>query len=216
MQIGGEIMSKTFRKDLTGQRFGRLTVLGFVPTKDEQSHWLCICDCGNKTTVVSNSLTLGHTQSCGCLHEELIASGKNTRKHGESDTRLYTIWSSIKSRCYNKKNNRYQQYGNRGIAVCNEWKDNFAAFKEWAMTNGYDDTLTIDRINVNGNYECTNCRWISQKEQQRNKRSNKILEYKGKKMSLAEAAEKSGINYATLKGRYNRGDRGERLFRPVR
>ena len=205
-------MSKSFKNDLRGQRFGRLTVLEFVPTEDKISHWLCKCDCGNITTVAGKRLRNGHTQSCGCLQTEQAA--KRLCKHGMCKSRLYGIWSKMKIRCYNHNNSVYKHYGGRGIKVCDEWKLSFETFYQWAISNGYEEGLSIDRINVNGNYEPSNCRWVGTKEQSRNKRNTIMLEYEGRVISLAEAAELSGIKYATLRHRYYAGLRGEELFRP--
>lgn len=203
-------MSKSFRKDLTGRQFGRLTVLKFVPNEKEGAYWLCKCDCGNEVVVLGSYLKNGHTKSCGCLKI------KRFIKHNLANTRLNKIWSGMKDRCYNPNNNRYKDYGERGIRVCDKWVNDFKAFYDWAMANGYADKLSIDRINVNGNYEPANCRFTDTKTQGRNRRNNVIVEYHGEKICLAEAAEMSGINKETFMKRYQRGDRGERLFRPIK
>ena len=144
--------------DLTGQRFGRLTVLERTELK-----WLCKCDCGNKKIVAGGHLVSGDTKSCGCLRI----------KHGMRNTRLYSIWHGMKERCYNTKHKFYKHYGGRGIKVCEEWKNDFQTFADWALSHGYADNLTIDRIDVNGNYEPSNCQWATNAEQQRNKRNSK-------------------------------------------
>lgn len=178
-------------KDLTGQRFGRLTVLA-PDGKDPQGRykWRCRCDCGNEKTTTGTYLTRGETRSCGCLHTEVVsahnkseAKKESTRrwnstykyKHGSTGSRLYRVWGGMKKRCYNPKEKAYKDYGGRGITVCDEWKASFEAFCEWAMANGYDENAaygecTIDRIDVNGNYEPTNCRWVPMAEQNKNKR----------------------------------------------
>lgn len=206
-------MSKSFYKDLTGQRFGRLTVLEFVPNDKSNSYWKCKCDCGNETLVAGEKLTRNHTQSCGCLQKEITS--QMFRKHGYSENRLHKTWRGMKDRCYNINDKSYKYYGGRGITVCDKWKDDFYAFRDWAMTHGYDVTLTIDRIDVDGNYEPKNCRWADTKTQARNMRNNIMVIYQGKKRCLAEAAELAQIPYKTLLARYYRGDRGEKLFRPV-
>lgn len=167
-------------KDLTGMRFGYLTVL----SKDEslkykhQTHttWLCLCDCGNTTIVRGYCLRNGHTQSCGCLGREKRL--KSATKHGQSETRLYAIWHAMKQRCFNPNHKNYVDYGGRGIKVCEEWKNDFQAFYDWAMANGYEESLSIDRINNDGNYEPQNCRWVTMKEQCNNRRPRKNAKLK--------------------------------------
>ena len=202
-------MSKSFREDLTGQRFGRLTVLEFVPNNKPHSYWRCRCDCGNITIVSRKCLIGEETQSCGCLFMEYCT------KHKQSNTRIYRIWSGIKERCYNPNKNEFKSYGGRGIKMCLEWKDDFETFYDWAMANGYSVELSIDRIDVNGNYEPNNCRWADAKTQGGNLRKNIIVTYRSEKVCLSEAARRANISKETLKARYRNGDRGERLFRPV-
>ena len=155
-------------KDITGQKFGRLTALHRLHnTKGRMSKWLCVCECGNFVEVRLNSLTSGLTKSCGCLKKD-----NHYVKHSKKNTRLYRTWKSMKSRCYNNHVDRYPNYGGRGIKVCDEWLNDFMSFYNWAMANGYDDKLTIDRINVDGNYEPNNCRWVDMKQQLRNTQRN--------------------------------------------
>lgn len=148
--------------DLKGSRFGKLTVVVFVPKsihKKDHAHWLCKCDCGNYKVADSDGLRKFRIRSCGCLY---------ANRSGESHTRIYKTWNDMCLRCSNPKISRYSRYGGRGIKVCDEWKD-FFVFKEWAMSNGYKDNLTIDRENGNGNYEPGNCRWLTKTENNKNK-----------------------------------------------
>lgn len=145
------------------------------------------------------------------------AGTKNYRyKHGETKTRLHKIWSSMHERCEREKHLHYSDYGGRGISVCEEWKD-YIPFAKWARNNGYSDNLTLDRIDVNGNYEPSNCRWVTMKEQHNNKRNNRILLYHGETYTLTQLAEKVGINKTTLKERINLGwSIEDAVNRPIR
>ena len=165
------------RKDLTNNKFGRLTVINYVgKTKDRHAKWLCKCECGNEVVVNGNSLISGHTQSCGCLQKE--RTSKSRYKHGgrsqhNNTERLYYVWVEMRSRCNNKNNKEYQFYGGKGVKVCKDWND-YSLFRKWALKNGYDKNAdygkcTIDRIDNNGNYEPSNCRWVSMAIQNANK-----------------------------------------------
>lgn len=161
--------------DLASQKFGKLQVL-CVDTNpsNKTKRWLCRCDCGNITTAKTNELTSGHKTSCGCKKQNYFR-----KVHGQSGTRLHHIWKSINRRCNNPNEPSYQHYGKRGITVCEEWKNNFSTFYNWAIKNGYSDTLTIDRIDVNGNYEPSNCRWTTIAEQSINKTNTVYIELNG-------------------------------------
>lgn len=167
--------------DLTGHRFGSLTVLNRVGTaRDGQATWLCICDCGCETTAQVGNLRNGHTRSCGCLMKRRISEAQAT--HMQSHRRLYNVWTSMKARCYNSNQPFFEHYGGRGIAMCDEWKDSYQAFHNWAMSHGYELKAakwkcTIDRIDVNGNYCPENCRWVDMKVQRHNRRDQKAGEF---------------------------------------
>lgn len=187
-------------KDLSGKKFGRLTVLYRIYNHNRtKTYWLCICDCGNLREVRSDALIGGVTKSCGCLQKEKVK--QNMTKHGKHKTRLYRIFNHMKARCYNEHYKRYYDYGGRGITVCDEWRNDFMTFYNWAMNSGYNEHLTIDRINNDGNYEPSNCRWSDRKTQQRNKRTSKFITYNGERKHLMEWCEKLNLDYNVI---YNR------------
>ena len=203
-------------KNLVGQRFGKLLVLERdITIKSRKSHWICMCECGNKKTVRGDSL--GKIRSCGCIKKE--QDKINLTKHHShklSKTRIYHIFQGMKTRCYNPNNKRYDRYGGRGIVVCDQWKDDPKSFFDWAFNNGYQEHLTIDRVDNNGNYEPRNCQWSDSKTQSRNRSTNVVVDYQGEKITLMELSESISIPYSVLYTRYKRaGDRGERLIRPI-
>lgn len=168
-------------KDLNGMKFGRLTVLSrtadyIEPSGRKRVIWLCKCDCGNYISTQGSSLKSGSTKSCGCIKAE-----RNKRvftTHGYSNERLYRVWNDIKKRCYNENYKQFKDYGGRGIIICDNWLNDYMNFRIWALNNGYNPNAkfgecTIDRIDVNGNYEPSNCRWITIQEQAKNKRKRK-------------------------------------------
>ncbi len=155
--------------DLTGKVFGKLTVLQRDKTVNKRTKWLCKCECGNEISVEAYNLKTGHTQSCGCFQKEATSTASKT--HGKTHTRLYRIWNCMKNRCYRKSYHAYNHYGGRGITVCDEWLNDFQAFHDWAIANGYNDGLSIDRIDVDKGYSPHNCRWVTMAEQNKNKRA---------------------------------------------
>ena len=184
--------------DITGQRFGRYTVIKFVNVDDGgNARWECKCDCGNVRTVLGTCLRNGTSVSCGCYRKERAS------KHGLHDSRLYGIWSGMRQRCEDINASNYSRYGGRGIAVCEEWEKDFQAFYDWSVRNGYAENLTIERIDNEGNYCPENCRWTTTKEQANNKRNNHLISHKGETHTLTQWAEIKGINAGTLWSRIN-------------
>lgn len=190
------------KNDLSGLKFNMLTVINRVYINGKPL-WHCTCDCGNEVNVRHSHLIEGQ-KSCGCYSSKIL--GDRKRKHGKRNTKIYHMWHSMKSRCFNPNNTAYKDYGGRGITVCEEWKNEFESFYKWATANGYDENAgfmqcTLDRIDVNGNYEPSNCRFVSMKEQCNNRRSSVILEYKGEKHTVSQWAEIIGVRSTTLYGR---------------
>lgn len=171
--------------DIIGKKYGRLTVVKFSHTnKNHKRCYICKCDCGKEVVVLSNSIRTGNTMSCGCLKEEEWF--KKITKHGLYETKLYKIWGSIIQRVKNKKSKDYNDYGGRGITICPEWEKSFQSFYDWAMSHGYKEGLSIDRIDNEGNYYPENCRWATAYQQSRNKRNNVYIEYKGERYCLKD------------------------------
>ncbi len=203
--------------NLIGQRFGRLIVIDKINIENgsrKNSKWLCQCDCGNTTIVAGCGLRSKKNpiRSCGCLAIELRT------KHGLSNTRLYNVWISIKDRCLNPNNKNFHNYGKRGITICDEWKEDFLSFYEWAMENGYDEEAprgqcTIDRIDNNGDYSPDNCRFITHKEQCNNTRRNVKIEYNGQLMSYDELSAATGLKKKTIEARHQKHDSPDRIVR---
>lgn len=195
----------TAYKDETGNRYGRLLVMSKADGMRRVS-WKCKCDCGNTVIVPGIQLRCGKTKSCGCLHKEITAKKNAERltKHGDARTRLYGIFIGMHKRCEKKYHTAYGEYGGRNIKVCDEWSD-YSTFKEWALENGYSDSLTIDRIDNNKGYSPDNCRWSTMKEQSNNKRSSRIIECNGERHTVAEWSEILNIPYVRIAQRLRRG-----------
>ena len=187
--------------DLKGQTFGRLTVISFSH-KDKRGKffWNCKCICGKEKVIRGEKLRSGNTRSCGCLQREV--RGKAKRKHGMTNSKLYTIWLNMKSRCRYPGNTMYHNYGGRGIKYCDEWND-FEEFKTWAENAGYKEGLSLERIDVDGNYEPENCKWIPISQQSLNQRRSHRVTAFGKTQTIKEWADESGIKYDTIERRIN-------------
>lgn len=205
------------KNDMIGKKFNRLMVIEECKERDKNRNkvYKCICDCGNITYVKGTNLRSGHTKSCGCYHNDISKKRiiKLSTKHGKSNTKLYNIWQGIKQRCCYTKHISYKDYGGRGITVCDTWLHDFDVFYDWAKSSGYKDGLTIDRIDVNGNYEPNNCRWVTRKQQNLNTRQNVYLTYNGKTQTMKEWSDELCVNYNTLRTRHRNGyDDKECLF----
>ena len=204
--------------DISNQKFGRLTAIEKSTNICGKTAWKCLCDCGNIAYVSTSNLTCNRIKSCGCIKQELLMRRNIT--HNQRHTRLYEVWKGIKQRCYNPKHRAYHNWGGRGIKMCEDWKNNFQSFYDWSYANGYSpenqkdekNKLTIDRIDVNGNYEPSNCRWVKRSKQARNKRANKIISYRSEEHCLVEWCEYLNLNYPTIYSRLNKGWSVERAF----
>lgn len=197
-------MSKV--RDLTGQKFGRLTVLERAGSNAHgRATWLFRCDCG-KTVIAVGSDLIQRQKSCGCQRVDFLSEFNKNEKttHGMRYTRLYREWRSMINRCESESWRDFHNYGGRGISVFPEWRESFEAFRDWALENGYRDDLTLDRIDVNGNYEPSNCRWASKKEQANNTRRSRYVEFNGEVKTIKEWADSFDLNYNTLYSRISK------------
>lgn len=181
-------------KDLAGQKFGRLTVIDISKKvqsgKRERYYWRCRCECGNIKDVRTDCLTSGYVTSCGCIKKEQDKINLTKfHRHRLSNTNLWHVYYGMLHRCLQEESPRYNNYGGRGITICEEWKQSFDNFVQWALNNGYKQGLQIDRIHNNGNYEPSNCRWVTVKENCRNRGSNVLVEYEGKLVTIVELSE---------------------------
>lgn len=197
-----DCFGKSRRLDIIDKKFGRLTVLKYVESESKDSMFLCKCDCGTEKVVRGTHLKNGKILSCGCLQKE--RTSKAHIKHNLSDSRIYKIYKGIIKRCYKSNDPAYKNYGGRGIKVCDEWLKDFMSFYNWAINNGYKEDLTIDRIDVDGNYEPSNCRWVNKKIQSRNTRRNHYITYNGETHCISEWAEITNLPQSAIKHRINR------------
>lgn len=183
--------------DLTNKTFGRLTVISRAENNSlGQARWLCKCSCGKTKEVLGSNLRRGLIVSCGCYKNSQAKERLST--HKQSKTRLYRIYHNMLNRCYYEHNDNYKWYGNKGIKVCAEWKNSFEAFLLWANKHGYTENLTLDRIDSTKDYSPENCRWVTIKRQQNNRKDNVYIVYNGKKQTLSDWSKDLGINRVTL------------------
>ena len=197
-------------KDITGSDFGYWHVVSRAPNdKDGNTYWNCQCVCGTERVISGHNLRRGYTTNCGCMTKKLLS--ESHIKHGGSsiyatseNTKLYKVWNSMRSRCKNETSQSYSYYGGRGINICEEWDNSFEAFRKWSLDNGYKIGLTIDRINVNGDYCPENCRWVDRVTQANNTTRTRYVTYNGETRTIKEWSEITGINYNTLVGRLYR------------
>lgn len=209
-----------FKKDYTGLKVGRLTMIRPLRPSGNGIIWECKCDCGATIERLGGAVAFGKVKSCGCLAKdtarELIKKLGGNKTHGGSDSRIYAVWSHMKSRCEYKKDKRFMNYGGRGIKVCDEWK-NFESFRDWAYSSGYDENAkygecTLDRIDTNGDYTPENCRWVNETIQANNRTTNRIIEYKGEKHTTAEWSRITGLPLGTIWSRWKRGLSAEKIL----
>jgi len=212
----GTFVKGSFR-DLTDMKFNMLTCKYMshirITKSGRKAYWYAICDCGNGTTKAASAITSGYAKSCGCLQREATSRARKT--HGETDSRLYRIWENMKKRCYNEKTPKFKNYGARGIKVCSKWRDSYQEFSDWARKNDYNDQLTIERVDVNGDYEPSNCKWIPSLVQAKNRTSNKWVLIDGVEYSPYDLEKKYGIPVKTIYARIDRGDTGKDVIRPL-
>jgi hypothetical protein len=199
-------------KDLTGLTFGRWTVLEYKGVdKNTKPLWLCRCECGNEKVVFARSLVRGASKSCGCLRKESNTARLAKRNSGH---KLYDRLSSMKQRCYNPKNEAYKYYGGRGVRVCDEWLNDSQLFVDWALANGWQEGLEIDRIDNDGDYSPNNCQWVTDKINSRNRSNARLATIEGITLSIPEWADKAGLTYSTVAQRVKAGWSGADIIAP--
>lgn len=181
---------------MKGKTYGRLTTTDHDKMVGGVRMVKCSCECGNTGEYRLSDLKSGNTRSCGCLFKETRQYAHRT--HGKGDTRLYSIWTNMKTRCNNKNTPTYEYYGRRGIRLSKEWDEDFRSFYDWAIENGYRETLTIERLDCNGNYEPSNCTWIKRSEQNKNRRNNIIIDINGESSTLRDWCIRFGLVYKNV------------------
>ena len=187
-------------KDLTGQCFGNLTVRSRAgSTKNGKALWNCVCSCGNKTIAVSTDLLSGHTRSCGCKKYE-----SHNKRHGQTRTDIHQKWCQMRQRCYDPNCKPFKYYGAIGITVCPEWNNSFEDFRDWAYAHGYEEGLSLDRINNEMGYFPDNCRWVPKEKQSGNRRNNLMFSYNGKTQNLKAWCDELGLKYPVIYNRIRR------------
>lgn len=206
---------KNHKKEMyIGYKVGKLTVTKDLGLDKEQKHiWECTCDCGNTVVHSTSALNFGRILSCGCLKHE---TGKKLRKYNARDRKLYFRWNNIRERCYNPNNKAYKNYGGRGIEMCPEWQDDFYTFRDWAISNGYNESLSLDRIDNNKGYSPDNCRWATDKTQSNNRRSNRYITINGVTKTMMQWSEELNIPYSRIQSRLEAGWTAEdAVIKPV-
>ena len=208
--------------DISNKKFGKLLAVKRCTNMSGKTAWECKCDCGNITFVTTSNLTCNRIRSCGCLKIKQLLERSTT--HNQRHTVLYSVWRGLRQRCNNPKHASYHNYGGRGITVCEEWDKSFQAFYDWSYANGYSTEnqkdeklkLTIDRIDNNGNYEPSNCRWVDRKTQTRNMRTTRFITFNGQNKSVSEWCEIYGIKLQTFNTRIRNGwSIEEALTKPI-
>ena len=190
------------KQDLIGRKFGKLLVLESSDNLGKNIAWLCRCDCGVKKSVLAYNLLAGKSRSCGCVRGKKL--GEFSTTHNGSKTKLYAIYKGMKQRCNNDKNPAYKYYGGKGVCIYGRWMENFDAFRKWSLDNGYEEGLSIDRIDPDGGYNPKNCRWVTMKKQSNNKLNSMFIVIDGEKFTIAEWAERSQSNKPSLYDKFYR------------
>ena len=201
----GKPFSKVYLDSIIGTRQGNLVVLShFKKGKYNQNYFRCKCDCGRISEIRANHFFNDNQQTCGRFHKKY--------ENSFIGNKIYDTWNRMIHRCYDTKHHKYYRYGARGISVCDDWRTDYDTFYNWAINNGYKNGLSLDRINNDGNYEPSNCRWATRKQQQRNICRNRLITYKGKTFCLAEWCELLNLNYGTINTRLHRNWSIEKAF----